>query len=118
MKEKRNIILAGGIVGLLSVILVYFGNPKNMGACIACFLRDTAGAVGLHRAEVVQYIRPEIIGIILGAFIIALCTKEFKVKGGSSPFLRFILGAIVMIGALVFLGCPLRMVLRLSLIHI
>ena len=96
------------------VILVYFGNPKNMGACIACFLRDTAGAVGLHRAEVVQYIRPEIIGIILGAFIIALCTKEFKVKGGSSPFLRFILGAIVMIGALVFLGCPLRMVLRLA----
>lgn len=114
MKEKRNIILAGGIVGLLSVILVYFGNPKNMGACIACFLRDTAGAVGLHRAEVVQYIRPEIIGIILGAFIIALFTKEFKVKGGSSPFLRFILGAIVMIGALVFLGCPLRMVLRLA----
>lgn len=114
MKEKRSIILAGGIIGLLSVALVYFGNPKNMGACIACFLRDTAGALGLHRAEVVQYIRPEIIGIILGAFIIALCTKEFKVKGGSSPFLRFILGAIVMIGALVFLGCPLRMVLRIA----
>ena len=101
-------------VGLISVALVYFGNPKNMGACIACFLRDTAGALGLHRAEVVQYIRPEIIGMILGAFIIALFTKEFKVKGGSSPFLRFILGAIVMIGALMFLGCPLRMVLRMA----
>ena len=62
----------------------------------------------------VSYTHLEIIGIILGAFIIALCTKEFKVKGGSSPFLRFILGAIVMIGALVFLGCPLRMVLRLA----
>ena len=114
MKEKRGIILAGGVIGLLSVALVYFGNPKNMGACIACFLRDTAGALGLHRAEVVQYIRPEIIGIVLGAFIIALFTKEFKVKGGSSPFLRFILGAVVMIGALVFLGCPLRMVLRIA----
>ncbi|MEG1255597.1 YedE family putative selenium transporter [Clostridium sp.] len=114
MKEKRGIIFAGGIIGLLSVLLVYFGNPKNMGACIACFLRDTAGAVGLHRAGVVQYIRPEVIGIILGAFIIALFTKEFKVKGGSSPFLRFILGAIVMIGALMFLGCPLRMVLRMA----
>ena len=52
--------------------------------------------------------------MILGAFLIALFTKEFKVKGGSSPFLRFIIGAIVMIGALVFLGCPLRMVLRLA----
>lgn len=114
MKEKRNIIIAGGIVGLLSVILVYFGNPGNMGACIACFLRDTAGALGLHRAEVVQYIRPEVIGMILGAFFIALGTKEFKVKGGSSPFLRFILGAVVMVGALMFLGCPLRMVLRLA----
>ena len=114
MKEKRGIILAGGIIGLLSVILVYFGNPANMGACIACFLRDTAGALGLHRAEVVQYIRPEIIGMILGSFIIALFSKEFKVRGGSSPFLRFILGAVVMIGALVFLGCPLRMVLRMA----
>lgn len=114
MKEKRGIIFAGGLVGLISVALVYFGNPKNMGACVACFLRDTAGALGLHRAEVVQYIRPEIIGMILGAFIIALFTKEFKVKGGSSPFLRFILGGIVMIGALMFLGCPLRMVLRIA----
>lgn len=114
MKEKRGIIFAGGLVGLISVALVYFGNPKNMGACIACFLRDTAGALGFHRAEVVQYIRPEIIGMILGAFIIAVFTKEFKVKGGSSPFLRFILGVIVMIGALMFLGCPLRMVLRMA----
>ena len=27
---------------------------------------------------------------------------------------RFLLGAVMMIGALVFLGCPLRMVLRMS----
>jgi len=114
MKEKRGIIIAGAIVGIVSVLLVYFGNPKNMGACVACFIRDTAGALGLHRADVVQYIRPEILGMILGAFIISLASKEFKVKGGSSPFLRFILGFIVMVGALMFLGCPLRMVLRLG----
>jgi len=64
MKEKRGIILTGAIVGILSVLLVYFGNPKNMGVCIACFVRDIAGAVGLHRAGVVQYIRPEVIGIV------------------------------------------------------
>jgi YedE family putative selenium metabolism protein len=114
MKEKKGIIFAGAIVGILSVLLVYFGNPKNMGACVACFIRDTAGALGLHRADVVQYIRPEILGMILGAFLISLASKEFKVKGGSSPFLRFILGFIVMVGALMFLGCPLRMVLRLG----
>lgn len=114
MKQKYGIIISGAVIGILSVILVVAGNPVNMGLCIACFLRDIAGAVGLHRAEVVQYIRPEISGLILGAFIVALSAKEFKPKGGSSPFLRFMLGFIVMIGALVFLGCPLRMVLRLA----
>ena len=60
-----------------------------------------------------QYIRPEIIGLVLGAFVMSVCTKEFRAKSGSAPALRFVLGAFVMIGALAFLGCPLRMVLRL-----
>lgn len=114
MKEKRGIIFAGAMVGILSVLLVYYGNPKNMGVCVACFIRDIAGGLGLHRAGVVQYIRPEVIGIVLGAFIMSVAGKEFNTRGGSSPFIRFILGFIVMIGALMFLGCPLRMILRLG----
>ena len=92
MKEKRGIILAGAIVGIISVLLVKFGNPINMGFCIACFIRDIAGGIGLHRAPIVQYIRPEIIGLVLGAFIISMKNKEFQAKGGSSPFTRFVLG--------------------------
>ena len=61
-----------------------------------------------------QYIRPEIIGLILGAFIMALFTRDFKSTGGSGPVLRFLLGALMMIGSLIFLGCPLRMILRLA----
>lgn len=114
MKEKRGIIIGGAIIGFLAVLSVYFGNPKNMGICIACFIRDIAGGLGLHNAKVVQYIRPEILGMILGAFGIAVYKKEFSTRGGSSAFLRFILGGMVMIGALVFLGCPTRMVLRLA----
>ena len=53
-KEHILIILSGLIVGAVAVMLVAFGNPANMGFCIACFLRDIAGGVGLHRAEVVQ----------------------------------------------------------------
>ncbi|WP_326909755.1 YedE family putative selenium transporter [Sedimentibacter sp. MB31-C6] len=113
-ESKKGIILAGGIVGAIAVLLVVLGNPKNMGFCIACFERDIAGALGLHRAEIVQYIRPEIIGLILGAFIMSVAGKEFKSKGGSSPITRFFLGIAVMIGALIFLGCPLRMVLRIA----
>lgn len=114
MKESRNILFCGAIIGLLSALLVKFGNPLNMGVCVACFLRDISGSLGLHRAAVVQFIRPEIIGIIMGAFLSAFIFKEFKSVGGSSPFIRFLLGIVVMIGALVFLGCPLRMVLRLG----
>ena len=114
IKNHLWIIIAGLVVGVSSVVLVANGNPGNMGFCIACFLRDIAGGIGMHRAAVVQYIRPEIIGLVLGAFIMAVCTKEFKVRGGSSPFTRFVLGFFVMVGALVFLGCPLRMIIRMG----
>jgi len=114
MEGKKGIIFTGGVIGVISVLLVYFGNPANMGFCIACFIRDIAGGIGIHRAGVVQYIRPEIIGLVLGAFLISFKNKEFEAKGGSSPFTRFMLGIVVMIGALIFLGCPLRMVLRLG----
>lgn len=114
MKNKGKVIGAGLLIGIAAVILVYQGNPANMGFCIACFIRDTAGAVGIHRADTVQYIRPEIIGLILGAFILSFVRKEFQPKGGSSPMTRFVLGFFVMIGALMFLGCPLRMVLRIG----
>lgn len=66
---KGKVILAGGMLGFLAVILVQMGNPPNMGICIACFLRDIIGALGLHRAAPVQYLRPEILGLMLGAFI-------------------------------------------------
>ena len=113
-KEHLPVILAGLVVGIASVVLVALGNPVNMGFCIACFLRDIAGGLGLHQASIVRYIRPEIMGLVLGAMIMALAGKEFKVRGGSSPMTRFVLGFCVMVGALMFLGCPLRMVIRLG----
>jgi YedE family putative selenium metabolism protein len=114
LKQYGPVILTGIVVGIASLILTAAGNPKNMGFCIACFERDIAGALGLHSAGKVQYIRPEIIGIALGAMAAALAAKEFRAKSGSSPAIRFILGVFVMMGALVFLGCPLRMVIRLG----
>ena len=113
-KEKLWIIVAGLMIGVVASVLVLLGNPKNMGFCIACFIRDTAGALGLHRAGAVQYLRPEIIGIILGSFLLALTKKEFSPRGGSSPFTRLILGFFAMIGCLMFLGCPFRMILRIA----
>lgn len=112
--SKKKLAIAGVVCGLIAACLAYFGNPANMAFCIACFVRDTAGALGMHQAEVVQYARPEIIGLVLGSFIIAVATKEYRSTAGSSPMIRFILGIVIMIGSLIFLGCPLRMVIRMS----
>jgi len=114
MQEKRNLIVAGSFFGIIAVGLVALGNPANMGFCIACFYRDLAGSLGLHAAAPVQYARPEIMGLILGSFLISIIKGEFNSRGGSSPVLRFIIAFFVMIGALVFLGCPFRMILRLA----
>ena len=113
-KKHWLVLLCGLLIGGAAVLLSAHGNPANMGFCIACFLRDIAGSLKLHQAGVVQYFRPEIVGIVVGACLMALIGKEFKPKAGSSPVIRFTLGATVMIGALVFLGCPLRMVIRIG----
>jgi len=108
------IVLVGLVLGGLAVTLQKYGNPPNMGICVACFTRDIAGALGLHRAAPVQYLRPEIPAFCLGAFIAALAFREFRPRTGSAPLVRFILGLFAMIGALVFLGCPWRAMLRLA----
>lgn len=112
--SRKSIIFTGAFIGIAATILQKLGNPANMGICVACFERDIAGALGFHRAAVVQYIRPEIIGFVLGSLAAALIFKEFKPRAGSAPLIRFVLGFLAMIGSLVFLGCPWRALLRLS----
>lgn len=48
MKKNLPVLLTGVIVGIAALVLTAFGNPANMGFCIACFLRDIAGALKLH----------------------------------------------------------------------
>jgi len=114
LMSRMGPVVTGVAVGVLAPVLTFLGNPGNMGICVACFTRDIAGALGLHRAAVVQYIRPELAGFILGSFISSVAYGEYKPRTGSSPVVRFFLGFFAMIGALVFLGCPWRAYIRLS----
>jgi len=112
--SRWGIISAGAIIGLFAALLQKLGNPPNMGICVACFERDIAGALGLHRAGVVQYLRPEIPAFVLGSMLAALAFGEFRARAGSAPIVRFALGMFAMIGSLAFLGCPWRALLRLA----
>lgn len=111
---RWGIIVTGALIGVIAALLQYMGNPGNMGICVACFVRDITGALGLHRANVVQYLRPEISGFVIGSLAASLIFREFRPRGGSAPIIRFMLGAFAMTGALVFLGCPWRAMLRLA----
>lgn len=108
------IIATGAVIGVLAIVLQLNGNPANMGICVACFERDIAGALGLQRAAIVQYLRPEIIGLVLGSLAAALLFGNFRPRAGSAPVTRFFLGVAAVMGALVFLGCPWRAILRLA----
>lgn len=108
------LLLAGAVIGFFIAFLMKLGNPVNMGVCAVCFLRDTSGALKIHTVGALSYFRPEIIGFILGSFFAALIFKEFKSKAGSAPALRFFISFFVAVGALVFLGCPFRMMARIA----
>jgi len=112
--SRLGIISVGVFIGIFAALLQKWGNPGNMGICVACFDRDIAGAIGWHRAALVQYLRPEILGFVLGSMISAFIFREFRSRAGSAPIVRFVLGMLAMIGALVFLGCPWRALLRLA----
>jgi YedE family putative selenium metabolism protein len=107
-------IVTGVALGFGGVILSYLGNPANSGICVSCFLENTAGALQLHDELRMSYIRPELISFLLGSFLIATSTGRFRVIGGSSPLIRFFMGFFLIVGCAVFIGCPIKMFLRLS----
>ena len=103
------------LVGIGCGALVYLGNPGNMGICGACFLRDSAGALRLFsEPSKLQYLRPEVVGVIFGAMLWTLLSGKWQARTGSHAATRFFFGIWMGIGSLVFLGCPFRMLQRLG----
>ncbi len=105
---------AGTFAGAGAAVLTYFGNPVDGGISIACFSRDIAGALGFHQVIEFSYLRPEIIAIAFGAALAAVVKGGFQPAGGSSTLLRFFIGMICSFGIFAFIGCPMRVGLRLA----
>ncbi|MDH4317810.1 MAG: YedE family putative selenium transporter [Desulfobulbaceae bacterium] len=107
-------IITGALLGIGSIILSLYGNPVNSGICVSCFLENVAGSLQLHNDYRMSYLRPELVGFILGSFLMSLSNRRFRVMGGSSPIIRFFLGFFIIVGCAVFIGCPIKMILRLA----
>jgi uncharacterized protein len=100
------------VLGGIAALLVLAGNPGNMGLCGACFLRDLAGALRLHQGSAL--VRPEVPGLVLGALLWSMLARRHVGRSGSHAVVRLLLCAAMAIGAMVFLGCPFRMLQRLG----
>lgn len=84
-KERVILVVCGVVAAAVAIMLASSGNPGNIAICIACFVRDTAGALKLQTNETVQYLRPEIIGIIVGACVVAFCKQGIQGHGWFFP---------------------------------
>ncbi len=107
-------ILTGVCLGVGGALLSYFGNPASSGICVSCFMKNAAGALGLHGDIRMQYLRPELIGFVLGAFIAAYINKDLRSVSAGTFLLRFFVGIVLIIGCAVFIGCPIKMIIRMA----
>lgn len=104
--------IQGGLFGAAAILLSVLGNPTATGLCASCFLVHVAGALHLHAKTAQSYLRPELLGIVLGAFFASYSSREFRVRGGASPALHLVGGMFLLLGCEVFIGCPIKALLR------
>lgn len=113
VRHSWMIIATGLAIGIAGVVLSILGNPENSGICISCFIENSAGALGLHDNSRLQYLRPELPGFVIGSLVSAAMMREFRPRGGSSPMLRLFSGIFLIVGCSIFIGCPIKLLLRL-----
>ena len=90
-------LAAAAVTGGLAAWLVLRGNPGNMGICGACFLRDLSGALGLSEKAPAIF-RPELAGVLLGAYLWTLSRDRFVARSGSLTRTREMLATDAIIG--------------------
>lgn len=112
--DRTWVLLAGASLGALGSLLAWLGNPPNSGICISCFLENAAGALALHGNARMQYVRPELAGFLLGSAAMAVAAREFRPRWRGAGLAQLGLGFLMILGSAVFVGCPIKALLRLA----
>lgn len=108
------IIASGLALGGFGAALVLWGNPANSGICVSCFMENLSGSLGLHNNLRMAVLRPELAGFAAGSLLSAFLGRELRPRSGAYPLFAFILGIFLIVGSSVFMGCPIKMMLRLG----
>lgn len=113
----------GVVAGLLAVIVGAFFEvrpPEAYGICMACHARDLLNW-GTNRLLNTNLIVAEastvfpvltVVGVLIGAFVGAVTSGEFRWRTLDNPFKTFLHGLLVMNFALLAAGCSIRLALR------
>jgi len=106
--------ISGILLGAGGVLLAVAGNPENTGICVSCFLANWAGSLGFFSEARMSYPRPELPAFVLGSFLAATLIGGFRPKMPTAPLRLILASAAIIVGCEVFMGCPIKLVLRLG----
>jgi len=128
-KPRRSIRVTGlqaGIVMALAAVAAgaFFEvrPPEAYGICMACHGRDlinwSANRIADSRLTVAptSLVFPLLtaVGVVMGAWLAAVLSGEFRWRRPRKPLKNFIYGFVVMNAALLAAGCSIRLLLRTS----
>jgi hypothetical protein len=112
--------IAAGIIVVSAEVLFNIFPPSAYAFCLACHVRDFVNSV-INTFSGTRFEISEIAGkalmltspaVILGAFIGAKISGEYRFQKPQRPVLSFILGFAIMIIGIIIFGCPTRIIIR------
>ncbi len=129
VKQRRTTrvtgLQAGVILALVAVAAGAFFEvrpPEAYGICMACHGRDLINWSANRLAESRLTVAPAslvfplltVVGVLIGAWIAAVASGEFRWRRPRKPLKNFVYGMLVMNAALLAAGCSIRLLLRTS----
>lgn len=130
LEGKNGPIILGIIIGILAAVVqgltISAGGPEAYGFCALCHTRDLVnglinlgfgtsfGLAAVSKAAILPVM--SMVGVLIGGFIAAKMSGEFRVKAASvrDIVISFIAGVLLMQFGLLLGACPYRAAIRFA----